>query len=73
MALEGGGDTAGPDGPKAIVLRDVSKAYPGVKALDDTNNAASLLANANFFKQVQGMALPPCPSSRHRSSGGACI
>ena len=37
MALEGGGDTAGPDGPKAIVLKDVSKAYPGVRALDEVS------------------------------------
>src|SRR6201996_3640892 len=32
MAVEG--DAAKVDGAKAIVLQDVSKAYPGVKALD---------------------------------------
>ena len=37
MAAEGGSDTAGPDGRKAIVLQDVSKAYPGVKALDEVS------------------------------------
>jgi ribose transport system ATP-binding protein len=30
-------DAAEPDGPKAIVLQDVSKAYPGVKALDEVS------------------------------------
>jgi len=37
MAAQGGSDTAGPDGRKAIVLQDVSKAYPGVKALDEVS------------------------------------
>jgi hypothetical protein len=63
----------GPAGTGATSAEFEAALLAGVKALDDTNNAANLLANANFFKQIQGMALPPCPSSRHRSSGGACI
>jgi ribose transport system ATP-binding protein len=35
MTVEG--DTVRADGPKAIVLQDVSKAYPGVKALDEVS------------------------------------
>src|ERR1700722_6300630 len=35
MTVEG--DTVGEDGPKAIVLQDVSKAYPGVTALDEVS------------------------------------
>jgi ribose transport system ATP-binding protein len=35
MTVEG--DTVEADGPKAIVLQDVSKAYPGVKALDEVS------------------------------------
>ncbi len=65
----------GPAGTGATSRQFEAALLAGAKTLADTNNAASLLANANFFKQIQGNGttpLPPCVM-RPRSAGGGCI
>jgi hypothetical protein len=68
----------GPAGTAATAAQFEAALIAGAKTLDGTTNAAKLLANANFFKTIQGAGgggggLPACPGGAPRTSRGTCI